>query len=623
MFSILPPAPAGHTFIQPLDRIAYSLGLLLSMLLVLMMARKNEPGERLFAACASLILLMTAGFTIETWPFLLFVASELVFFMFFLRGILPPPSRPAPPPRHYLPYIGAALLALILASVFPIMLNWSESRISFLFSLYEPPLYGSAAFSPRTTLSSVSQMTDSRKTVMRITALNPPQFLVGRRYVRYRQRSWESISKRTAVNPVEDTQLEYIFSEKGTPLYRLRATRLDAKRLSLFALEMTSTSHGTLFLADDAFAAEVPLKSLARDPCGVFFFESGASFAGRYRAARRIGLPAGEESDPAVMAACLVIPPELSEPLLKLAREAAGKPASKERQAEAIQGFFHRNFTYGRGHAFSTPGDPILEFLARRPPAHCEFFAASMALMLRSLGIPSRYVTGFLVREQNLLGHYYTVRERDAHAWVEAYFPGRGWISYDPTPPSALLSPPPPLLSQALDLAMAFTQRTLAFLTQSPRVIMRQVLAAIRDASLWLSGEPWRLGLLVLILILLVILPGKRSNFFNLFRKRRKGVISEETPPVLRLQELLAGLDALLSKNGHPRPENLTLGEWGRTLGNFPPQALDLEAARSFLSRYSLARYGRPAPEEEDIEELRSLLERVETKVQEESGAGA
>jgi hypothetical protein len=65
-----------------------------------------------------------------------------------------------------------------------------------------------------------------------------------------------------------------------------------------------------------------------------------------------------------------------------------------------------------------------------------------MVLMLRSIGIPSRLVTGFLATEWNEFGNYYTVRQRDAHAWVEVYYPQSGWITMDPTPSSAVASAP-------------------------------------------------------------------------------------------------------------------------------------------------------------------------------------
>ncbi len=64
----------------------------------------------------------------------------------------------------------------------------------------------------------------------------------------------------------------------------------------------------------------------------------------------------------------------------------------------------------------------------------CEQFATSLAVMLRVLGIPARLVAGYGAGQYNSLSGYYTVRASDAHAWVEAYFPGYGWVPFDPTP---------------------------------------------------------------------------------------------------------------------------------------------------------------------------------------------
>ena len=58
-----------------------------------------------------------------------------------------------------------------------------------------------------------------------------------------------------------------------------------------------------------------------------------------------------------------------------------------------------------------------------------------MAIMLRVVGVPTRMVNGFLAGEYNTIGGSYIVRQSDAHSWVEAYVPGRGWTEFDPTPP--------------------------------------------------------------------------------------------------------------------------------------------------------------------------------------------
>lgn len=80
---------------------------------------------------------------------------------------------------------------------------------------------------------------------------------------------------------------------------------------------------------------------------------------------------------------------------------------------------------------------PLEDFLLTRKTGYCEHYATAMVILLRTVGIPARLVTGFLATEWNGFGKYYTVRQRDAHAWVEVYFPQAGWITMDPTPPVA------------------------------------------------------------------------------------------------------------------------------------------------------------------------------------------
>ncbi len=96
--------------------------------------------------------------------------------------------------------------------------------------------------------------------------------------------------------------------------------------------------------------------------------------------------------------------------------------------------------------------DPIEDFVANHPRGHCEYFATTLALMLRSQGIPARVVLGFRCDEWNTLGKFYQVRQSDAHSWVEAYlapryvprklrwgddpqrWAGGAWLRLDPTP---------------------------------------------------------------------------------------------------------------------------------------------------------------------------------------------
>ncbi len=77
---------------------------------------------------------------------------------------------------------------------------------------------------------------------------------------------------------------------------------------------------------------------------------------------------------------------------------------------------------------------PIERFVFTTKRGHCELFASSLVIMLRYRGIPARMVTGFLSREWNGRGEYYIVRMKHAHAWVEYYSKGAGWVEIDPSP---------------------------------------------------------------------------------------------------------------------------------------------------------------------------------------------
>ncbi|MBM3668369.1 MAG: transglutaminase domain-containing protein, partial [Actinobacteria bacterium] len=80
---------------------------------------------------------------------------------------------------------------------------------------------------------------------------------------------------------------------------------------------------------------------------------------------------------------------------------------------------------------------PLRDFLFRDRAGYCQQFSGAMALMLRSLGIPSRVASGFSSGEAEQGGGAFQVSDRDAHSWVEAYFVGIGWVPFEPTPPAA------------------------------------------------------------------------------------------------------------------------------------------------------------------------------------------
>jgi len=95
------------------------------------------------------------------------------------------------------------------------------------------------------------------------------------------------------------------------------------------------------------------------------------------------------------------------------------------------------DFRYTLNVSRSGDEEPISAFLFKHRFGHCEYFAAAMTLMVRSLGIPARVVNGFKGGEYNPFDGAYKIRERDAHSWVEVYIQQSGWVPFDPTPHAA------------------------------------------------------------------------------------------------------------------------------------------------------------------------------------------
>jgi protein-glutamine gamma-glutamyltransferase len=120
--------------------------------------------------------------------------------------------------------------------------------------------------------------------------------------------------------------------------------------------------------------------------------------------------------------------------VVDLARQVAGESDDPQQVALRLTAFLSRNYRYTLSLDRQTGLDPIEEFLFVRQSGNCEYFAASLAVMLRSLGIPARVVNGFQRGEWNPYGRYFMVRLRDAHSWVEAYVGRFGWMMLDPSP---------------------------------------------------------------------------------------------------------------------------------------------------------------------------------------------
>jgi transglutaminase-like putative cysteine protease len=127
--------------------------------------------------------------------------------------------------------------------------------------------------------------------------------------------------------------------------------------------------------------------------------------------------------------------PRLDPRIAELARAMAGPARTDLERARAVERHLRRDYGYTLELPDREVADPLADFLFTRKKGYCEYFASAMTIMLRTLGIPARLATGFQSGVYNPLSELWLVRASDAHTWVEAWIPGHGWATFDPTPP--------------------------------------------------------------------------------------------------------------------------------------------------------------------------------------------
>ena len=128
--------------------------------------------------------------------------------------------------------------------------------------------------------------------------------------------------------------------------------------------------------------------------------------------------------------------PALDHRIPELAKQITARDNTPYDRARSVESYLHSHYGYTLDLSGPPQTDPLAYFLFTKRAGHCEYFAAAMTVMLRTLGFPARYINGFQTGEYNDIAGDLVVRASDAHSWVEAYFPGFGWLTFDPTPPS-------------------------------------------------------------------------------------------------------------------------------------------------------------------------------------------
>jgi hypothetical protein len=356
---------------------------------------------------------------------------------------------------------------------------------------------------------------------------------------------------------------------------------------------------------------------------------------GRYEATSDISQPGASE----LRTATYDYPPEIlleylqlqsvDRRVVSLAREITASADNNYDRAAAVDRYLRLNFGYTLQLPRSVPRDPIANFLFERKQGHCEYFASAMAIMLRALGIPSRVVNGFRTGEFNDITSQYLVRASNAHSWVEAYFPGYGWISFDPTPAApAQMHTGWSRSMLYLDAMASFwrewiinydaghqyslgreaTRNSVAWLQRVRNWARQQheaLLTAARRTQGTVSDSPLKWSLEAGAFALLLLLSANARRFWRALRNQQLAARPEKSPS-LAATIWYERMTRMLARQGWSKSPAQTPAEF---LVCIQDEAIR-EPVAKFTQHYESARFGGSA---EDAQRLPELYEEIST----------
>ncbi len=308
-------------------------------------------------------------------------------------------------------------------------------------SAYAPGGDLATGFSDEVQLGRIGEIQQSSALVMHIQIEGDAQ---GRYDLKWRGISLSNFDGRTWSNNHESRPVRQSFDGRFVLSAMAAGAPKVAPRLIHYRVLMEPVGTNVFFLADRAQILEGGYRRVAMDGGGAVFDLDPERPVSRYQATSDVAQPEAEDlrreeesTLPGGLAGYLKLP-ELDPRIAQLARQITERAGNNYDKAVALETYLQTRFLYTLQLPRRVPHDPLANFLFERKQGHCEYFASSMAVMLRTLGIPSRVVNGFRTGEFNDVTSQYVVRARDAHSWVEAYFPGYGWVAFDPTPGAAL-----------------------------------------------------------------------------------------------------------------------------------------------------------------------------------------
>jgi transglutaminase-like putative cysteine protease len=412
----------------------------------------KERDHYMLAILAFLMVLAAAVLTVDSvflFAFAGFMLMAVVTFVLLeMRRSSLTANIPAREPSDRQTYRRMAFFLAGTSPVLVVLILAGASAIFFLLPRMSAGYLGSFAggsdmttgFSDRVQLGRIGQIQQSNAVVMHVQIDGDTHGSYDLKWRgvalgRFDGRVWSSPTEQSTLSRQPDGRF---------PLWRsARGSNPSVMRPIHYRVLMEPIGTNIFFLATRPRFLNGAYRAVATDRAGAIYDLDPEHPVSLYDGDSDLSAPAPAE----LRSATGPLPPEIQDylqlPALdpripELAQQIASSAHNPFDQAAAIERYLTKSFGYTLEMSRVTPPDPLADFLFIRKQGHCEYFASSMAIMLRTLGIPSRVVNGFRTSEFNDLTANYVIRASSAHSWVEAYFPGYGWVSFDPTPGAPL-----------------------------------------------------------------------------------------------------------------------------------------------------------------------------------------
>jgi transglutaminase-like putative cysteine protease len=378
-----------------------------------------------------------ASRSVKTTETRLLVAPDSTLFRRLRRGGV----RAGQGEARRLPLISLVLMALIFALALPLFLIVPRSGSSALARTGNGAT-GFVGFSDSVTLGDVGQLQQSDRLVMRVRVEDNNQGEHQRKF-RWRGVALDYYNGRGWQRTPGRYSLEQPGNERG--FFQLGTTE-DQDHLTTQTFYVEPIDTPILFAAPRVVAVQGAIPYLRRDTEGALSTRPHYQERISYKVYSDTSEPDKEslrktalgdlQVTPMAVARYLQIPDKADPRIARLAHDVITKAGARTQYdaARAIEAHLQNNYGYTLDLK-AGGADPLADFLFNVREGHCEYFSTAMTVMLRTQGIPARVVNGFQMGDYNDTAGVYTVTQRDAHSWVEVYFPETySWVAFDPTP---------------------------------------------------------------------------------------------------------------------------------------------------------------------------------------------